>query len=651
MTRDNIIGLLLIAAVLIGYSILMPKLEQAEQETIADQQYSDSIAEVQRRAQAEAEALREMEAERQDTATAPSEVDDIETADQPEAEQIRRRERMGYFADASAGIQKLYTLESEFLRLTFNTKGGTVYSAELPGYKTFDQQDLILFSGNDQQFTFNFFSGNRNIATEDLYFVPYLNNRPYEGGTVITQHGDTPLAFSMRAYSDFHTAEQPSYIEFAYKIQPNEYMIDFHVNFIGTRDAVASNTTLINLDWQTKLRRFEKNRQNEQNNTTVYYKYANDDVSRIRPTRDGSERLTTRVEWISFKQQFFSSALIAPEGFSNADISSITAPDNEEDYLKQLTASINLEFDGRSDNNSFAMQWYLGPNSYRKLTAYDLNLERQIPLGWGFFLMSWINRFAVIPIFNYLDGFNMNYGIIILILTLLLKTVLLPIAYKTYVSQAKMRVLKPDIEEMGKKFPKKEDAMKKQQATMALYKKAGVNPMSGCIPMLLQLPILLALFRFFPASIELRQEGFLWADDLSSYDSILDLPFTIPFYGDHVSLFTLLMAGSMVLYTHMNSQMMSSSTQMPGMKTMMYMMPIMLLGIFNSFASGLSYYYFLANVITFGQMFIFKKMIDEGALRAKIEENKKKPVKKSKWQKRMEDLAKQQEAQKKRKKR
>ncbi len=648
MTRDNIIGLLLIAAVLIGYSIWMAP---SEDERLEAQRHRDSIAEVQRQEQAEAAALRERRAaERDIEADLQEDAIDIETLDRDDLQAQRRREQMGFFSDAAAGAEKIYVLESDLLKLSVSTRGGVLYAAGLTDYKTYDHQDLILFSGDDQHFTFNFFSGNRNISTEDIYFVPYLNNRPYEGGEVITQQGDTPLSFSMRAYSDFHTAEQPSYIEFAYNIKPNQYMIDFDVNFVGTRDAVASNTTLINLDWQTNLRRFEKNRQNEQNNTTVYYKFTSDDVSRIRPTRDSEERLTTRVEWISFKQQFFSSALIYPDGFANANISSVTLPDDEEDYLKQMSASINLEFDGRSNQNRFAMQWYLGPNSYRTLASYDLDLERQIPLGWGFFLMSWINRFAVIPIFNYLDGFNLNYGIIILILTLLLKIVLLPIAYKTYVSQAKMRVLKPDIEELGKKFPKKEDAMKKQQATMGLYKKAGVNPMSGCIPMLLQLPILLALFRFFPASIELRQEGFLWADDLSSYDSIMDLPFTIPFYGDHVSLFTLLMAASMVLYTHMNSQMMSSSTQMPGMKTMMYMMPVMLLGIFNSFASGLSYYYFLANVITFGQMFIFKNMIDEGALRAKIEENKKKPVKKSKWQKRMEELSKQQEAQKKRKK-
>jgi YidC/Oxa1 family membrane protein insertase len=255
--------------------------------------------------------------------------------------------------------------------------------------------------------------------------------------------------------------------------------------------------------------------------------------------------------------------------------------------------------------------------------------------------MQWINRYAVIPVFNFLEGFGWNYGIIILVLTVLLKIVLFPIAYKSYVSSAKMRALKPEIEELGQKFPKKEDAMKKQQATMDLYKKAGVNPMAGCIPMLLQFPILIAMFRFFPSAIELRQQSFLWADDLSSYDSIYNLPFNIPFYGDHVSLFTLLMTVSTLIYTRMNQEMMGSQQQMPGMKTMMYLMPIMFLGLFNNYAAGLSYYYFLANVFTFGQMFFIRKSIDESKIRKQIEMNKKKPRKKSNWQKRLEEAAKQ----------
>jgi len=276
----------------------------------------------------------------------------------------------------------------------------------------------------------------------------------------------------------------------------------------------------------------------------------------------------------------------------------------------------------------------------------DLGLQKQIPLGWGIF--GWVNKIIVIPIFNFLQGFNINYGIVILILTLLIKTLLFPIAYKTYLSSAKMRVLKPEIDEINKKFGT-DDPLKKQQATMALYKKAGVNPLAGCIPVLLQMPILIALFNFFPSSIELRQESFLWADDLSTYDSIYNMSFNIPFYGDHVSLFALLMTVSTLLYTYSNSQLMGGQQQMPGMKFIMYGMPIMLLGLFNGSSAGLSYYYFLANMITFGQTYAMRYFVDEGALIRKIEENKKKPVKVSTFQQRLEKIARDRQAQVKKK--
>ncbi len=630
----------MIAAILFGYSLWVAP---TQEERLEAQRQQDSIAAVQRSQEeaAQSQALQQ-EAMTREVPTDTSQPDSIALQNPAE--------RMGLFSNAALGEQSFYVLENEVLRLTINTRGGHVHSAELKEYKTYDKEPLLLFDGGEEnEFTLHLFSGNRQISTDQLYFQPVYPDRRFSGQQEISVGGNDSTTFSMRAYSDLHTAENPSYIEYFYALTGDDYMIDFHINFVGTQQAIAANTTFVNLDWQLKLPRVEKNRTNEQNNTTVFYRYATEETSKLRETRDGSERLPTTLEWISFKQQFFSSTLISESGIANADVSSLTADENDEDHLKILSASMNLAFDARLDN-TYPMRFYFGPNHYQTLRSYEMDLERQIPLGWGFFLMSWINRYAVIPVFNFLSGFNLNYGIIILILTILLKIVLIPIAYKTYISQAKMRVLKPEIEEMGKKFPKKEDAMKKQQATMALYKKAGVNPMAGCVPMLLQLPILLALFRFFPASIELRQEAFLWADDLSSYDSILDLPFTIPFYGDHVSLFTILMTVSTIFYTKLNSQMMGSSSQMPGMKTMMYFMPVMLMGIFNNFASGLSYYYFLANVLTFGQMFLFRSFVDEKALHQKIEENKKKPVKKSKWQARMESLAKQQEAQKRKKK-
>ncbi|MGM0613874.1 MAG: membrane protein insertase YidC, partial [Bacteroidota bacterium] len=355
-------------------------------------------------------------------------------------------------------------------------------------------------------------------------------------------------------------------------------------------------------------------------------------------------------EWLSFKQRFFNSMLWSKDNsIESADLKTVTQvedPDPSLHYLKTMEAELSVNYKSARDNTA-QFAFYFGPNEYPRLNKHKLDMEQMIPLGWGFFLLNWINRFAVIPVFNYLEGFNFNYGIIILILTILLKLLLFPIAYKTYMSSAKMRVLKPEIEEINKKYPKKDEAMKKQQATMALYKKAGVNPMAGCLPMLLQLPILIAMFRFFPSSIELRGESFLWASDLSTYDSILSLPFSIPFYGDHVSLFTLLMAISTVLYTWVNQQNMNTGQQMPGMKTMMYLMPVMLLFIFNNYASGLSYYYFLANVITFIQMIVIRNFIvDEDAIRAKIQANKKKPVKKSKFQQRLEEAQKQQKKKK-----
>ncbi len=377
------------------------------------------------------------------------------------------------------------------------------------------------------------------------------------------------------------------------------------------------------------------------NGSTIYYKLNEDKVKYLAENKDDNESLRDQIKWLSFKEQFFSTVLIADNYFVDPIMNVTTSGTPPSDrYLRSAFFKIGVPFTGKAEE-TVGMSLYFGPNKYNILRKYKLDLEKQIPLGWSFFLMQWINRFAVLPVFNFLGSFGWNYGIVILVLTILLKIVLFPVAYKTYLSSAKMRLLKPEMDEISARYPKKEDAMKKQQAVMAMYKKAGVNPMSGCIPILLQMPILIAMFRFFPASIELRQQPFLWADDLSSYDSIMNLPFTIPFYGDHVSLFTLLMTISTIFYTYLNNQMMgSTSQQLPGMKTMMYIMPIMFLGIFNNYSSGLSYYYLLVNLITFAQMYIFRWFVDEDKLHKKIQENKLKPVKVSGFQKRLEDMAK-----------
>jgi YidC/Oxa1 family membrane protein insertase len=534
-------------------------------------------------------------------------------------------------------------VETDLLKIGISSHGGKISYVELKDYVTWDTLPLILIQDNGNPFGFNFSSGNRIIHTKDLYFTPVVLGGNLNTGGPLIASGEETLSLAMRAYvskSD-GTKDESRYIEYVYDLTNDKYMLDFHVNFVGMRGIIDARPGYIDLEWEADLRLQEKD-VDPYIGTTVYYKISDDKVDNLSERSDNDEEeLQDRVKWVSFKQHFFSSTLIAERYFEDPILRTETYEETDIDrYLKTTYVKLGVPFE-ESDNYSVNMSFYFGPNKYNILRKYKLDLERQIPLGWSFFLIQWINRYAVLPVFNFLGSFGWNYGIVILILTILLKIILFPITYKTYMSSARMRVLKPEIDELSQKFPKKEDAMKKQQATMSLYKRAGVNPLSGCFPVLLQLPILIAMFRFFPSSIELRQQSFLWATDLSTYDSILSLPFEIPFYGDHVSLFTLLMTISTLIYTYLNNQMMTTGTQqMPGMKTMMYIMPIMFLGIFNSYASGLSYYYFLVNVITFLQMFIFRRVVNEDKIYQKIQENKKKPVKKSSFQKRLEDAAK-----------
>jgi YidC/Oxa1 family membrane protein insertase len=374
--------------------------------------------------------------------------------------------------------------------------------------------------------------------------------------------------------------------------------------------------------------------------TGIQYQYSADkEVDYLSFTSDDEEKINARLNWVAFKQQFFSAIIIAKDGFEKP--TNLVSEKNEKSkYIKDLSAQFELPYLHKT-NEQLNFQFYFGPNHYKTLKAYNSGFEELIPLGWGIF--GWVNQYIIINIFDFLSKYMSNYGLIILLLTIIIKLALSPFTYKAYLSQAKMKVLKPEIDKITEKH-KKKDPMKSQQETMALYRKAGVNPMGGCLPMLFQFPILIAMFRFFPASIELRQKSFLWADDLSSYDSIMSLPWDIPFYGDHVSLFTLLMTVSTIMYTRMNSQ--SMGGQMEQMKWIMYLMPIMFLGFFNNYAAALSYYYFLANIFTFSQQYFMKRFIDEDALLAQLEANKKKPEKpKSKFQKKLENMQRKQEQQ------
>ncbi len=636
MDKNTITGLLIIFAILIGYSFWMTP---SSEEMQAKQHRADSIAQVMR-TQDSIAAISRIERQIKDSINKAKDAENTTTATENSDLQSNNaaidRDKLGIFANSSVGEDKTFILESELLKLTVSAKGGKIISVQVKQFQTFDSLPLILFDSAQSNFGITFFANNRIINTNDLYFQPTT-----EKNIIIA--GGNSAQLSMRLYVDAtdNTFNYDSYIEFLYTLKGTDYMMDFDINFVGMDRYIDKSSSFIDLNWSTDLMSEEKT-VDRMNGPTVYYKYYQDEVDYLSETSDDEEELLTKVKWASFKHRFFSSVLIADNYFLNGKIKVFhkEKPSNPR-YLRSMEATLGLPFQP-GGNSTIPMSFYFGPNKFKTLKQYDLDLERQIPLGWSFFLLAWINKYAVIPVFNILEGFGWNYGIIILVLTILLKIVLFPIAYKSYVSSAKMRVLKPEIDVLSKKFPKKEDAMKKQQATMSLYKSAGVNPMAGCVPMLLQMPILFAMFRFFPAAFELRQQSFLWAHDLSSYDSIFELPFTIPIYGDHVSLFTLLMTVSTILYTKINQELMGSSQQqMPGMKTMMYLMPIMFLGWFNNYASGLSYYYFLANMITFGQMYFIRKSINEDKIRAQIELNKKKkPKKKSSWQKRLEDAAK-----------
>ena len=533
----------------------------------------------------------------------------------------------GVFAQTAEGQNDFITLENNKIELKISLKGGRVYSARLKNYKTFDAKPLILFSGDSTVFGFNFFtSDNKAVQTNNLFFKSISDQKSY---SVVSR----PESVILRLY-----AGDDKYIEYKYTLAPDKYSVDFNVNFKSMEGIIASNQNSLTLDWKMYVPQQEKGRQNEETYCTVNYKYYQDDVAGL-GTRQSKETLksdiTTKLSWISFQDQFFSSIIITNDFFLNASINSTKTLASKK-YLRYYTSEVGIPF-GAGTSNSVNMKLYYGPSSIPILKKEGMQLEKIVFLGKN--IIGWISRFAIIPIFNWLNRFISNFGLIILILTIIIKVVLFPLTFKSYQSQAKMQVLKPMVEELGKKFPKKEDAMKKQQATMDLYKRAGVNPMGGCLPMLLQMPILFAMFRFFPVSIELRQEHFLWATDLSTYDSILTLPFAIPMYGSHVSLFTLLMTASTLLTMKMTGS--SPGSDQPGMKMMMYMMPVMFMLILNNFSAGLTYYYFLANMLTYAQNMISKRFINADAVLATLEQNKKKPIQKSKWQQRLENAAKQ----------
>lgn len=554
--------------------------------------------------------------------------------------QVQLLKQFDVFANSATGDQKYFVVENNDMILTFTNKGARLYSVEIKGYEEHNGDNLVVFEGDDNRFNINFFTQNNILLkTENLIFTTENEE--------ITRVGSSTGSISFRA-----KISNDKYLEFVYSIEPEGYLINFDINFVNLDDVVAFNTTYLEVFWDEYVKHLERGEKWERQNTQLYYKSLNESVKKISNRKDKTlDEISTKISWVSYKQQFFNATLISEEGFDNVVFKTEALPDDTTNmFLMQTSMTVPYY---PSDQNSVNLAFYVGPNQYNVLKKVEINdqrlmLEKLVPLGGKF--LGIINKGLIIPLFNFLGKFIKNYGIIIFVLTLIIKIVLFPFTYKSYVSAAKMRILKPEIEKATEKIPK-DKQMDRQQATMALYKKAGVNPMGGCLPTLFQMPILIALYRFFPSSIELRQKSFLWVHDLSTYDAVISWDGSIPIlnwiFGNHISLFTLLMAVAMVfntMLTSANQSMDNSNPQGKTMKYMMYLMPVMMIVWFNGYSAGLSYYYFLSTLIGIIQIFVIRKTIDEKKVLLQLRENmkKNKTPKKSKFQQRLEDMQKQQ---------
>ena len=625
MDKNTVIGFLLIGAVLLVFSWLnQPTPEQLE----AQQRYLDSIAKIE---QAQLQELQQQEKKEAAEAAAWENLPDS-------ARVSRLHQQFGAFADAMVGEAGSTVLENDLIELHLAHKGGRVGSVRLKEYDNYKGEPVVLFDEADSKFDFTLVTAdNRVINTGDLYFTPVK--------------GSDPNSVVMRL-----KAGDESYLDFVYTLKPGEYMVKLQLKGTGLNGVLSPNTVALDLLWQQKVPQQEKGRSFEDRYATIYYKYKTDKVQYLSETKDDSKQLSNRLKWIGYKDMYFSSVLIADgEGLTSATVDSkMLAKDLP--FLKEYKSTTSVPFDLRGGEPT-QLRFYFGPNRYSLLKSFDdgieedtdrLDLSKMVPLGWGIF--RWVNQYFVIPLFNFLGKFIPNYGLLIFLLTVIVKLLLFPLTHKSFMSSAKMRVLRPQVEEINAKYPGQEHALERQRATMELYSRAGASPMSGCLPMLLQIPILVALFMFFPTAIELRHESFLWAHDLSTYDAIISwdtyIPLITPYFGNHISLFCLLMTVTNIVYTKFNMEMTNTGQQqMPGMKAMMYMMPLMFLVFFNQYASGLTYYYFISTLITIAQTLYFRYTLDEDKLLAKLEENKRKPMKRSGFMKRLEEVQKAQQAQ------
>lgn len=611
MDRNSIIGIGLIAGIFVLWGVLnKPSQEQLEQA----QRRNDSIALVQ---QQQAQMIEQTNANKSETTA------DISTTTSTEE------------ASNEVKVNEFYTLDNELISLKVATKGGRPYSVQLKEYQTYDSLPLLLFNGDSTVFELNYYYKNQSARTNDLFFTAVNTEKKQ---VVNSGTGEITMRY---------VYEEGKYLEYVYSLAPNSYQVDLKINLVGLNDLTPANGNEIDLRWEIYSPKQERGWKNESMYTTAYFRPTNDDVDffNARTNKDLSEEIiNTPVDWIAYKDQFFSSVIMPQTPFANAKIQSIAMPDDG-NFIKQFKSVVGLSFANPS-NESIPVSFYFGPNKYKYLKANYGEEQLHDMVAVGRSIIKIINQYVIINIFDWLDNRIASYGIIILLLTLIIKMFLLPLTFRSYMSQAKMRVVKPMVDEATAKIPK-DKAMERQQATMAIYKKVGVSPMGGCLPMVLQMPILFAMFRFFPGSIELRQQSFLWATDLSTYDDLIQWGTSIPLLGNHLSLFTVLMTVTTILSMKTNSSAQMNDSAMPGMKTMMYIMPVTFLFVLNDFSAALTYYYFLANLITFGQNALFKAFTNEEEVLRKLQEKKAKakPKKKSKWQQRMEDMQKMQQQQ------
>ena len=537
------------------------------------------------------------------------------------------------FARYMNGNADTVRLENKYLKLDLSTRGAMISRVELKDYKSFRGGNVLIADGKNNEYSFILTSSNREFDTREFYFTP-------------TQVNDSTVLMSLDIGNGASLALR-------YTLPADSYIARLDIEQQGMDNVIPSSTATMDFIWRQTMLRQEEGRMFEERNSAVYYKYAGGDSKYLSETSNDQEEIDERLKWIGFKNQFFTMAFIANQTFNRADLKSEVLPRSNEYYIKQLEAVSTVDYSA-SNARPASFDILMAPNLYPMLSAIDsdlypdedLELTHLVPLGWPLF--RWINTWIVIPVFTLLGSWFSNYGIIILLLTIFIKLLIFPFTYKSYMSQARMRLLAPEVKAINDKYPGQENAMVRQQKTMALYSQAGANPMSGCLPMLLQLPILVAMFNFFPSAIELRGEPFLWAKDLSAPDAIVSWTSNIPFisstFGNHISLFCLLMTVVNIIYTHINMQSQPGGNSMPGMKWMMYLMPVMFLFFFNNYAAGLSCYYFLFLLITILQTYLFRKFVDEEKVRATMRENAKKPRKKGFWATKLEEAQKQQQA-------